>query len=45
VGDRGNPRLARGEEARAILHRLAELSRPYGTEIDIDGETGRVRLG
>jgi poly-gamma-glutamate capsule biosynthesis protein CapA/YwtB (metallophosphatase superfamily) len=42
---RGTPRLARGEEARAILLRLAELSRSYGTNIDIDGEVGRVRLG
>lgn len=45
VCDRGNPRLARGGEARAILHRLVELSRPYGTEIELDGEIGRVRLG
>jgi poly-gamma-glutamate capsule biosynthesis protein CapA/YwtB (metallophosphatase superfamily) len=41
---RGTPRLARGKEARAILSRLAELSRPYGTKIDLDGEIGRVRL-
>jgi poly-gamma-glutamate capsule biosynthesis protein CapA/YwtB (metallophosphatase superfamily) len=41
---RGTPRLARGKEARAILRRLAELSRPYGTHVDLDGEIGRVRL-
>lgn len=39
---RGTPRLARGEEARAILARLIELSRPYGTDIGLDGEIGRV---
>jgi poly-gamma-glutamate capsule biosynthesis protein CapA/YwtB (metallophosphatase superfamily) len=41
---RGTPRLARGPEARAILGRLAELSSLYGTRVDLDGETGRVRL-
>ena len=42
--ERGTPRLARGEEARGILTRLAELSASYGTDIDVDGEVGRVRL-
>jgi poly-gamma-glutamate synthesis protein (capsule biosynthesis protein) len=41
---RGTPRLARGGEARAILTRLAELSRRFGTEVALDGEIGRVRL-
>jgi poly-gamma-glutamate capsule biosynthesis protein CapA/YwtB (metallophosphatase superfamily) len=40
----GTPRLARGEEARVILTRLVELSRPFGTEIDLGGEVGRIRL-
>lgn len=40
----GTPRLAHGLEARAILERLAELCRLYGTFVDLDGETGRVRL-
>ena len=44
MAERGTPRLAQGEEARAILLRLVELSRPYGTDIDLDGEIGRVRL-
>jgi poly-gamma-glutamate capsule biosynthesis protein CapA/YwtB (metallophosphatase superfamily) len=42
--ERGTPRLARGREARAILDRLAALSRAYGTSIELDGEVGRVRL-
>jgi poly-gamma-glutamate capsule biosynthesis protein CapA/YwtB (metallophosphatase superfamily) len=42
---RGTPRLARGAEAAEILNRLVTLSKPYGTQIDIDGEVGRVRLG
>lgn len=42
--DRGTPRLARGEEARKILEKVAALSKPLGTTIDIDGEVGRVRL-
>jgi hypothetical protein len=42
---RGTPRLAHGEEAAGILARLAELSAPYGTVIEIAGDTGRVRLG
>lgn len=42
--ERGTPRLARGQEARDILTRLAELSAPYGTHIDIEEEVGRVRL-
>jgi hypothetical protein len=41
---RGTPRLARGAEAAAILQRLAQLSSPYGTVIEIDGDVGRVRL-
>jgi len=42
---RGTPRLARGQEAAAILAHLAELSAPYGTVVDVDGEMGRLRLG
>jgi hypothetical protein len=41
---RGTPRLAHGEEARAILEGLARLSAPYGTHVTIDGEVGRLRL-
>jgi len=42
---RGRPRLARHDEARSILTRLADLSAPFGTTIEIDGEMGRVKLG
>jgi poly-gamma-glutamate synthesis protein (capsule biosynthesis protein) len=41
---RGLPRLAKGDEAVSILKRLVDLSRPYGTRIDISGGTGRVVL-
>jgi len=44
VAVRGTPRLARGDEARRILDRLAGLSRLYGTSVEIDGEIGRVRV-
>jgi poly-gamma-glutamate synthesis protein (capsule biosynthesis protein) len=42
--DRGTPRLARGEEARKILEKVAALSKPFGTAIDIEGDVGHVRL-
>jgi len=42
---RGTPYLAEGGEAQAILTRLADLSRRYGTEIRIEGETGSVVMG
>ncbi len=45
VDRRGTPRLARGKEAAEILARLARLSEPYGTKIDVDGEMATVRLG
>ncbi|HWM89268.1 MAG TPA: CapA family protein [Thermoanaerobaculia bacterium] len=40
--ERGIPALARGEDARRILEKVAELSRPYGTRMIIDGEVGRI---
>lgn len=42
--ERGIPKRARGERARTILERLAELSKPYGTKIAIEGDTGHVLL-
>ena len=39
---RGAPYLAQGGEASAVLGRLAEVSRPYGTEIRVDGEVAEV---
>jgi poly-gamma-glutamate synthesis protein (capsule biosynthesis protein) len=34
---RGRPRLASGEHGRRILGRMAELSRPFGTDFPIEG--------
>lgn len=41
---RGQPRLARGEEAAGILSRFATLSAPFGTTIEQDGPRARVAL-
>jgi poly-gamma-glutamate capsule biosynthesis protein CapA/YwtB (metallophosphatase superfamily) len=45
IHERGLPLLAKGETAASILQRLAELSKPFGTEIDVAEGVGRVRLG
>src|SRR5262249_36027136 len=42
---RGTPYLAQGGEAEAILSRLADVSRRYGTEIRIENETAGVVIG
>ncbi len=42
---RGRPVVATGSEAVAILDRLAELSGPWGTEMHIQNERGRLVLG
>lgn len=41
---RGLPAAAKGARAGYILQRLAELSKPFGTRIEITGETGEIRL-
>ncbi len=41
---RGLPAPAVGAQARYILERLAELSRPFGTVIDVRGDTAQIRL-
>jgi poly-gamma-glutamate capsule biosynthesis protein CapA/YwtB (metallophosphatase superfamily) len=41
---RGRPRLAGAEEARSILERFAELSRPFGTTVSINGGSAAVAL-
>lgn len=41
---RGLPSPAEGARARYILERLAELSRPFGTRIEITGDTAVIRL-
>jgi poly-gamma-glutamate capsule biosynthesis protein CapA/YwtB (metallophosphatase superfamily) len=40
----GLPRVATGERAYAILQRLADLSRPFGTNVEINGEVAAVKL-
>ncbi|MDA9391531.1 hypothetical protein WN73_12915 [Bradyrhizobium sp. CCBAU 45394] len=42
--NRGTPRLASPPQARAILERLQELSKPYFTVITIENDVGVVRL-
>ena len=41
---RGRPRLAQGEEGRAILERFAALSKPFGTTIEIGPQSATVAL-
>ena len=40
----GLPFLARGDDGRAVLEKVRELSRPFGTEIRIDDERATVVL-
>ena len=41
---RGLPRPASGEQAHYILERLSDLSRPFGTKMAIEGDTGAIEL-
>jgi poly-gamma-glutamate capsule biosynthesis protein CapA/YwtB (metallophosphatase superfamily) len=41
---RGLPRPATGEQAKYILERLADLSRPFGTNVDVNGDIAEIRL-
>jgi poly-gamma-glutamate capsule biosynthesis protein CapA/YwtB (metallophosphatase superfamily) len=41
---RGLPKPATGEQARYILERLAESSRPFGTSVEVKGETAEINL-
>lgn len=41
---RGLPAPAKGEQARYILERLADSSRPFGTTVEIKGETAKIDL-
>jgi hypothetical protein len=34
-----------GEQAHYILNRLADLSRPFGTNVVVNGDMGEVKLG
>jgi poly-gamma-glutamate synthesis protein (capsule biosynthesis protein) len=40
----GRPMLAEGEVAQEILERYQRLSKPFGTQVQIDGNVGYVRL-
>ncbi len=44
VHQRGRPLVAEGDEATSIVTRFAELSKPYGTTLNIDGERATVVL-
>jgi poly-gamma-glutamate synthesis protein (capsule biosynthesis protein) len=41
---RGLPTPATGEQAHYILERLADLSRPFGTTIEVKGDTAEIKL-
>jgi poly-gamma-glutamate capsule biosynthesis protein CapA/YwtB (metallophosphatase superfamily) len=41
---RGLPSPAKGEQARYILERLANLSRPFGTTFEVKGDTAEIKL-
>lgn len=41
---RGLPKPATGEQAHYILERLAELSRPFGTTVEVKGEMAEIKL-
>ncbi len=41
---RGLPKLATGDQARYILQRLADASRPFGTKVEVKGETAEIVL-
>lgn len=41
---RGLPKPATGEQAHYILERLAGLSRPFGTSIEVKGDTAEIKL-
>jgi poly-gamma-glutamate synthesis protein (capsule biosynthesis protein) len=43
VPQRGRPVLAEGKVAQEVLDWLRELSKPFGTRIDIEGDTGVIR--
>jgi poly-gamma-glutamate synthesis protein (capsule biosynthesis protein) len=44
IDTRGLPAPAKGARAGYILQRLAEASRPFGTTVEIEGETAKIKL-
>jgi poly-gamma-glutamate synthesis protein (capsule biosynthesis protein) len=45
VHRRGRPELASAADGERILKELAELSRGFGTTVEMAGRTGRIVLG
>ncbi|HUA19476.1 MAG TPA: CapA family protein [Bryobacteraceae bacterium] len=41
---RGLPKPATGEQAHYILERLAGLSKPFGTTVEVHGDTAEIKL-
>jgi len=41
---RGLPKPATGDQARYILERLANSSRPFGTNVEVKGDTAEINL-
>lgn len=41
---RGLPTPATGDKARYILQRLADFSRPFGTKVEVKGDTAEINL-
>ncbi len=41
---RGLPAPATGDKARYILQRLADLSRPFGTKVEVKGDSAEINL-
>ncbi len=44
ISQRGRPVLAEGQIAQEILRWLQDVSKPYGTEISIEGNVGVIRM-
>jgi len=44
IAQRGRPVIAEGDMAQRTLAWLRDVSKPYGTEITIEGEVGMIRL-
>jgi hypothetical protein len=43
IAQRGRPLLAEGQVARETLEWLQQVSEPFGTKINIDGDVGLIR--
>jgi poly-gamma-glutamate synthesis protein (capsule biosynthesis protein) len=44
IGQRGRPVLAEGDVAEEVLSWLQRVSKPFGTEITVEGDKGVIRL-